>query len=135
VPHSVKGNTRRRPSLPRARHSAKSDTRQRYILPSVGHSANRDTRQSSVSCERQQTAVSFAECNKSDTRQSGLCRVLFVGTRQTLFDFFSFSTQTFCVVIRRYLEVHINFFANYSKCLLYSVNLFHLIAFLGIIQI
>jgi hypothetical protein len=55
----------------------------------------------------------FAECLTFDTRQSMLCRVSFLDTRQSIFLFFSFSNQTFCGMFLHYVDLHVSFWHNY----------------------
>jgi hypothetical protein len=51
----------------------------------------------------------FVERSQADTRQIELWRVPFVDTRQSLFLFFSFPTQTFCDMFLHYLDLHVPF--------------------------
>jgi hypothetical protein len=60
-------------------------------LPSAKHSMKGDARQTAVNRRVKLTAVIFAECHTTDTRQSMLCRVSFVDTRQSIFFILFFS--------------------------------------------
>jgi hypothetical protein len=57
----------------------------------------------------------FVECNPSDTRQTMLCRVPTLDTRQSIFLFFSFSNQTFYGLFLRYVDLHVQFLHNYKS--------------------
>jgi hypothetical protein len=103
------------------RHSAKT------VLPSAKHSTNDDSRQRVVSSpsiadDRYLCRVSgfgtrqrsyFAECRKPDTRQTILCRVPSLDTRQSIFLFFIlFSTKLFCGLFLHYVDLHDLFWHN-----------------------
>jgi hypothetical protein len=49
----------------------------------------------------------------SDTRQSILCRVPFLDTRQSIFLFFP--NQTFYAMFLHYVDLHIPFLHNYKS--------------------
>jgi hypothetical protein len=49
------------------------------------------------------------------TRQTMLCRVSTLDTRQTIFLFFPFSNQTFCGLFLHYVDLHVPFWHNYKN--------------------
>jgi hypothetical protein len=51
----------------------------------------------------------FAECHPVDTRQRLLCQVSSLDTRQSTFLFFNFDNQTFCGMFLRYVDLHVPF--------------------------
>jgi hypothetical protein len=53
--------------------------------------------------------IFFAECPPFDTRQSKLCRVLALDTRQSIFLFFYFTNQTLCGMFLHYVDLHVPF--------------------------
>jgi hypothetical protein len=107
-------------TLGTGRHSAKTS------LPSVKHSANGALGKgpsaavpelTSVSLCREPTAgtrqrVFFAECHVVDTRQRIVCRVSSLDTRQIIFSFFYFVSQTFCGMFLHYVDLHVSFVDN-----------------------
>jgi hypothetical protein len=59
--------------------------------------------------------VFFAECQIVGTRQSSLCRVSSLDTRQSIFLFFYFASQTFCGMFLHYVDLHVSFVDNYNR--------------------
>jgi hypothetical protein len=49
----------------------------------------------------------FAECHIVGTRQRRLCRVSSLDTRQSIFLFFYFVSQTFCGMFLHYVDLHV----------------------------
>jgi hypothetical protein len=56
----------------------------------------------------------FAECLTASTRQSYLCRVSSLDTRQSIFLFFDFVSQTFGGMFLHYVDLHVSFVDNYN---------------------
>jgi hypothetical protein len=81
------------------------------------HSANGNTWQRVVSRRLKLTAVIFAESRVPpfDTRQSKLCRVFSLDTRQSIFLFFYFANQTFYGMLLHYVDLHVPFCHNYKS--------------------
>jgi hypothetical protein len=104
-------------------HSAKTR------LPSVKHSAKRVLGKEPSAAVPKLTAVSlcreptvgtrqrvfFAECQVVGTRQRSLCRVSSLNTRQSIFLFFYFVSQTFCGMFLHYVDPHVSFVDNYNR--------------------
>jgi hypothetical protein len=104
-------------------HSAKTR------VPSVKHSAKGALGKGPSAVVPKLTAVSlcreprigtrqrvfFAECQIVGTRQSSLCRVSSLDTRQSIFLFFYFVSQTFCRVFLHYVDLHVSFVDNYNR--------------------
>jgi hypothetical protein len=91
-------------------HSAKKS------LPSAKHSANGNARQRAVSSRLYLTTVIFVERQalalgkeEYDTRQSMLCQVPSLGTRQSICLFFNFSNQIFCGMFLHYVDLNVPF--------------------------
>jgi hypothetical protein len=96
VKHSVKGALGKGPSAAVPKLTAVSLCRE----PTVG------TRQRGF----------FAECQIVGTRQSSLCRVSSLDTRQSIFLFlFCFCPQTFCGMFLHYVDLHVSFLDNYNR--------------------
>jgi hypothetical protein len=95
VKHSAKGALGKGPSAAVPKLTAVSLCRE----PTVG------TRQ----------RVFFAECQIVGTRQSPLCRVSSLDTRQSIFLFFYFVSQTFCGMFLHYVDLHVSFVDNYNR--------------------
>jgi hypothetical protein len=76
----------------------------------------------------------FAECPTVTLGKNIFCRVSSRDTRQSLFAFYSFSPNFF-YCIHMVSGPTCSTLAHFSKCLLYLLDLVHLIEFLWIIQI
>jgi hypothetical protein len=105
-PHSVKT------SLPSVKHSAKGalDKGSSAVVPKL----------TAVSLCREPTVgtrqrVLFAECHIVGTRQRRLCRVSSLDTRQSIFLFFYFVSQTFCGMFLHYVNLYVSFVDNYNR--------------------
>jgi hypothetical protein len=59
--------------------------------------------------------VFFVECQVVGTRQRTLCRVSSLDTRQSIFLFFYFVSQTFCGMFLHYVNLHVSFVDNYNR--------------------
>jgi hypothetical protein len=57
----------------------------------------------------------FVDCRSASTRQTMLCRVSYLDTWQSIFPFFSFSSQTFCGLFLHYVDLHVPFWYNYKN--------------------
>jgi hypothetical protein len=128
VPHSVTLDARQRAPLPSAEHSAQGLSA-KSSLPSVKHSTKvvlgkgpsaAVSKLTAVSLCREPTAgtrqrVFFAECHIPGSRQRTLCRVSFLDTRQNIFLFFYFVSQTFCGMFLHYVDLHVSFVDNFNR--------------------
>jgi hypothetical protein len=93
-------------TLGTGKHSAKT------ALPSANHSTKSDARQRAVSSCLQLMAVIFAECRASALGKAA--SLSSASTRQSIFLFFSFSTQTFYGMFLHYIDLHVPFLQNYK---------------------
>ena len=75
---------------------------------------------------------SFAECLVLTLGKEAPLSSAIFDTRQTIF--FTFDLQTFSIVLRQYMVLHVPMW-HISRTFLYFFNLFHLIEFSWIIQI
>jgi hypothetical protein len=105
-PHSAKT------PFPNVKHSAKgalgkgpSAAVQKLTVVSLCREPTVDTRQ----------RVFFAECQMVGTRQRRLYRVSSLNTRQSIFLFFYFVSQTFCGMLLHYVDLHVSFVDNYNR--------------------
>jgi hypothetical protein len=99
----------------------RSGTRQRHLyrVPADKHSTKcffiilKNTLPSvSIRHSAKQTLPSITW---ADTRHSALCRVSTLDTPQSIFFFFSFSSQTFCGLCLHYVDLHVPFWHNYKS--------------------
>jgi hypothetical protein len=106
-PHSVKLGSRQRASLPSARHSAQDPTRQRLVWVALGKGPS--------AAVPKLTVVSLCREPRVGTRQRTLCWVSSLDTRQNIFSFFYFVSQTFCGMFLHYVDLHVSFVDNYNR--------------------
>jgi hypothetical protein len=92
-------------------HSAKT------LLPSVKHSAKGALGKEPSAAVPKLTAVSLCREPTVGTRQRRLCRVSSLDTRQSIFLFFYFFSQTFCGMFLHYVDLHVSFVDNYNRVL------------------
>jgi hypothetical protein len=90
-------------------HSAKTH------LPSVKHSAKVALGKWPLAAVLKPTVVSLCREPRFGTRQRTLCRVSSLDTRQSIFLFFYFVSQTFCVMFLHYVDLHGSFVDNYNR--------------------
>jgi hypothetical protein len=119
VPCSVNLGSRQRSPLPSAEHSAQDALGNDKFAE--GQTLGKGgSRQSAVSLCREPTAGTrqrgfFAECHIVGTRQSVLCRVSSLNTRQSIFLFFYFVSQNFCGMFLHYVDLHVSFVDNFNR--------------------
>jgi hypothetical protein len=95
-------------TLGTGRHSAKTS------LPSVKHSAKGALGKGPSTAVLKLMAVSLCREPAAGTRQRALCRVSYPDTRQSVFLFFDFVSQTFCGMFLHYVDLHVSFVDNYN---------------------
>jgi hypothetical protein len=83
-------------------------------LPSVKHSAKGALGKEPSATVPKLTAVSLCREPMVGTRQRFLCRVYSLDTRQSVFLFFYFVSQTFCGMFLHYVDLHVSFVDNYN---------------------
>jgi hypothetical protein len=96
-------------TLGTAKHSAKT------ALPRVKHSTKMALGKGSLAAVYSWRPLVFAECQIFGTRQRTLCRVSSLDTRQSIFLFFYFVSQTFCGMLLHYVDLYVSFVDNYNR--------------------
>jgi hypothetical protein len=96
-------------TLGTAKHSAKT------ALPRVKHSAKMALGKGPLAAVYSWRPSIFAECQILGTRQRTLCRVSSLDTRQSIFLFFYFVSQTFCGMFLHYVDLYVSFVDNYNR--------------------
>jgi hypothetical protein len=109
VLHSVKILFTEWRTLGTAKHSAKT------TLPRVKHSAKMALGKGPLAAVYSWRLSVFAECQILGTRQRTLCRVSSLDTRQSIFLFFYFVSQTFCGMFLHYVDLYLSFVDNYNR--------------------
>jgi hypothetical protein len=99
---------------------AKCRTRQSYTLSNIPVYREYDTQyRLTLGKGHQQPSIADGRylCQAPDiaTRQTMLCRVSTLDTRQSIFLFFPFSNQTFCGLFLHYVDLHVPFWHNYKN--------------------
>jgi hypothetical protein len=96
-------------TLGTAKHSTKT------ALPRVKHSAKMALGKGPLAAVYSWRPSVFAECQILGTRQRTLCRVSSLDTRQSIFLFFYFVSQTFCGMFLHYVDLYVSFVENYNR--------------------